>query len=351
METDSKMSLMLEEIYEQPQAIAGAMEHGHSSVATLVNDLREREIRYVVIAARGTSDNAATYAKYLMEIELGVPVALAAPSVYTLYDAELNLPGCLMLGISQSGQATDVVQTLSAARAAGALTACITNVEGSPITSVSDHTLLCYAGEEKAVAATKTYTTALALVALLVGQWGNKTALLDGLRAVPDQVRAALTMDSQIAQVVERYRYIQECAVLARGLNQCTALEAALKMTETSYIVAKPYSGADFLHGPIAMVSEGFPCFLYAPDGRAYPSMVELALKLRDRSAELVAFAHSPEILELATRPLPLPTAVDELLSPLVYIVPGQLWAYHLAHARGQNPDKPRGLSKVTLTR
>lgn len=345
------MSIMLDEIYEQPQAVASALERESANVATLVNELREREVRHVVIAARGTSDNAATYAKYLIEIVCGVPVALAAPSVYTLYDASPNLSGALVIGISQSGQATDVVQTLSSARAAGALTACITNVDGSPITAVSDHVLLCHAGEERAVAATKTYTTALALVALLAGSWVNHSGILDGLRAVPDQIRATLALDETIARAVERYRYIQECAVLARGLNQCTALEAALKMTETSYLVAKPYSGADFLHGPIAMVSEGFPCFLYVPDGRAYPSMVELALKLRERSAELIVCAHSEEILALANKPLKLPVAIDELLSPLLYIVPGQMWAYYLARTRGQNPDKPRGLSKVTLTR
>ena len=345
------MSLMLEEIYEQPQAVARAVEQEYSNVAGLVSELRDREIRHVVIAARGTSDNAATYAKYVLEIVVGVPVSLAAPSVYTLYDANVNLSGSLMLGISQSGQATDVVQALSTARATGALTACITNVAGSPICAVSDFVFLCHAGEEKAVAATKTYTTSLALVALLAGLWSGRNALLEGLRAAPEQLRAVLALDDVIAQSSERYRYIQECAVLARGLNQATALEAALKMTETSYLVAKPYSGADFLHGPIAMVSEGFPCFLYAPTGRAYPSMVELALKLRERAAEMVIVAHSPEILELAVKPLAMPVSPDELLSPLLYIVPGQLWAYHLARTRGQNPDRPRGLSKVTLTR
>lgn len=345
------MSIMLEEIYEQPQAIARAMEQEYGQTAALVNELREREIRHAVIAARGTSDNAATYAKYLIEIVVGVPVALAAPSVYTLYDADVDLAGTLVLGISQSGQATDVVQTLSAARAAGALTACITNVADSPIVQVSDHVLLCHAGEERAVAATKTYTTSLALVALLAGLWANRNPLLEGLRALPGQIHATLGLDERIAIVAERYRYMQECAVLARGLNQATALEAALKMTETSYLVAKPYSGADFLHGPIAMVSEGFPCFLFAPDGRAFPSMVELALKLRERSAEMVILAHSPEILELAAKPIAIPVEVGELLSPLLYIVPGQLWAYHLARIRGHDPDKPRGLSKVTLTR
>ncbi len=345
------MSLMLEEIYEQPQAVARAVEREYDSAASLVAELREREIRHVVIAARGTSDNAATYAKYLIEIVAGYPVSLAAPSVYTLYDAEVNLSGCLVLGISQSGQATDVVKTLSVARAAGALTAGITNVPDSPLTSVSDFTLLCHAGEERAVAATKTYTTALGLVALLVGQWAGNSELLSGLSAVPEQMQAVLGLDATVAAAVERYRYIQECAVLARGLNQATALEAALKMTETSYLVAKPYSGADFLHGPIAMVSEGFPCFLFAPEGRAYPAMVELALKLREREAELIIVAHAPEMLALATKPLAMPLPVNELLSPLLYILPGQLWANHLAIARGQDPDKPRYLTKVTLTR
>ena len=345
------MAQMLDEIYEQPHAVASAVEHEYGNVAALVAELREQDIRHVVIAARGTSDHAAVYAKYLLEIVCGVPVSLAAPSVYTLYDAHVQLSGCLMLGISQSGQATDVVQTLSSARASGALTACITNVADSPITRVSDHVLLCHAGEEKSIAATKTYTTALALVALFAGQWANRQSLLDGLRRIPEQMRVTLQMDADVAHAVERYRYISECAVLARGLNQPTALEAALKMMETSYLITKSYSGADFLHGPIAVINEGFPCILYVPDGRAYPSMLELALKLRERSAEMVVIARSPEVLEMAKGPLQIPVEVDELLSPLVYILPGQLWAFHLAHARGQNPDKPRGLSKVTLTR
>ena len=345
------MSLMRQEISEQPQVIAQTMEREMSAISRLVEDLRDRDVRYVVIAARGTSDNAAVYAKYMIEIVVGVPVALAAPSVYTLYNASPRLSGCLVLGISQSGQATDVVQTLSAARSAGAVTACITNVGSSPITEVSDHVLLCHAGVEQAVAATKTYTTALALVAMLAGQWGDHAGVMNGLRGLPERIQSTLAMDADIESVVERYRYMPECAVLARGLNQATALEAALKMTETSYLVAKPYSGADFLHGPIAMVSEGFPCILYAPEGRAFPFMMELALKLRERQAEMVIIARDEEILQLATRPLRVPTEVDELLSPLLYIVPGQLWANYLAVARGHNPDRPRGLTKVTLTR
>ncbi len=345
------MSLMLDEIYEQPQAVAAALERGSSTASALSQDLREQNIRHVVIAARGTSDHAAVYAKYLFEIVCGVPVTLAAPSVFTLYDARVDFAGCLVLGISQSGQAADVVQTLSAARSSGAITACITNQENSPLTTVSDHVLLCHAGEEKSVAATKTYTTSLAVVALVAGLWANNNTLLNSLRAVPDLIRTTLSLDEEIAQKVERYRYMPECAVLARGLNQATAMEAALKMIETSYLIAKAYSMADFLHGPVAIVSQGFPCFLYAPDGRTYPAMIDLALKLKERDAELIIAAHSSEILELATTPIALPALSDELVSPLLCIVPGQLWACHLSHARGHNPDKPRGLSKVTITR
>ena len=345
------MSIMLSEIYEQPMAVQKAVDSGRETVLALVKELKRRNIRHVVIAARGTSDNAAVYAKYLIEIVCGKSVALAAPSVTTLYDAVVDMSDCLVLGISQSGQATDVVQTLAAARASGALTAGITNVVDSPLTGVSDFVLLCQAGEERAVAATKTYTTSLALVALLAGLWAENEEILEGLQSLPQKMMSALQLDKSIVNTVERYRYMQECTVLARGLNQATALESALKMTETSYLVCKPYSGADFLHGPVAMVNEGFPCILYAPDGKAYPFMVELAEKLRDRGAELIIFARDSSILTLATRPLMIGPEVSELLSPILYILPGQLWACHLAQTRGQNPDQPRGLSKVTLTR
>lgn len=345
------MVFMLEEIYEQPEAVAKAVQQGDVAVQKLVKELKQQDVRYVVIAARGTSDNAATYAKYLIEIVCGIPVALAAPSVFTLYEAKLRLERCLVLGISQSGQAEDVVQTLASARATGALTACITNVADSPLANQSEHVLLCHAGVERAVAATKTYTTTLALIALLAGQWAEETTLLEELREIPQRMHQVLPLDSHIEAAVERYRYIQECAVLARGINQATSLEAALKMTETSYLVAKPYSGADFLHGPIAMIHEGFPTFLYAPDGRAYPFMWELARKLQERAAEMIIFARSPELLEFARCPIRIPVDIDERLSPLLYIVAGQLWACRLALARGYNPDSPRGLNKVTVTR
>ncbi len=345
------MSLMLEEIYQQPAAVRNVLQRESDNWAALASELRSKSIHQVLIAARGTSDNAATYAKYLIEIVCGIPVTLAAPSVFTLYGASLRLHNTLAIGISQSGQGTDVVQTLASARKSGALTACITNVDGSPITEVSDYVFLCHAGEEQAVAATKTYTTSLANVALLAAHWADHALLRQEIERLPDLIEEATKVDTEVAAAVERYRYIQECAVLARGLNQCTALEAALKMTETSYLVAKPYSGADFLHGPVAMVTNGFPVFMYIPDGSTYGMMTDLARRLHEQGTELIIVANNPEALHLARTPVRMPSSVHELVSPIVAIVPGQMIACHLAVSRGADPDRPRGLSKVTLTR
>lgn len=344
------MSYMLSEIREQPMWVEKALGTEVGRVSALAREIRNRQIRTVVIAARGTSDNAATYAKYMFEIVAGMPVSLAAPSVATLYDARLHLAGTLVMGISQSGRGADIVQVLSSARAAGALTACITNSPDAPLSQVSDHVLLCHAGDERAVAATKTYTTSLAVVAQLVAEIADRRDLLDGLRALPTAMAETLALEDQIASRTERYRYMHECAVLARGINQPTALEAALKLTETCYLVAKPYSGADFVHGPIAMVDTGFPVILFAPAGRAYPFMLELAAKLREKHAEVIGISSEQEFLGLATTGFSVPTVVDELLSPLVYILPAQLFACYLSHARGIDPDSPRGLQKVTTT-
>ena len=345
------MSIMHREIIEQPDAVGHALEGSRTGCEALGAALRTTDVRSVLIAARGTSDNAATYAKYLIEICAGVPCALAAPSVFTLYGAKLRVEGQLVLGISQSGQGTDIVEVLSAAREAGAVTACVTNSLDSPLTDVCDHILQCHAGAELAVAATKTYTTSLAVVAQLVALWTGDDALMEQLARAPGMMREALLSEEPIVAAVSRYRYMHECAVLARGLNQCTALEAALKLTETCYVGAKPFSAADFLHGPIAMVDVGFPCFLFAPDGRALAPMAQMANLLADRNAETIVAAASAPVRERATVSIPMPEDVPEVVSPLVYIVPGQLLACHLSEVRGGNPDAPRGLNKVTVTR
>lgn len=345
------MSHMLNEIHQQPDIIARVVESERTSAEKLARAIEERGICFATMAARGTSDHAAIYGKYLLEINNAIPVALADPSVFTLYDANLRLERSLVIGISQSGQAADVAEYLTRARNCGALTVAITNEPGSAITSVAEHVLLCHAGKEKGVAATKTYTSTLACFYLLSASLSHQVRQVDKLLHCADAMRRVLKIEDYVADRAERYRYMMEGFVISRGFNYCTALETALKVAETSYVGLLGYSAADFLHGPIAAVQESEPCFLCAPPGKAYATMLQMAATLRDRGAETVVLSSEDEILNLATTQFRLDVRVDEELSPLVYVIPGQLLAYHIALARGYDPDRPRGLSKITITR
>jgi glucosamine--fructose-6-phosphate aminotransferase (isomerizing) len=343
---------MLREIREQPAAVRRVLELELERVAALAAEARGRGVSLLYLAARGTSDHAAIYAKYLCEIVAGLPVALAAPSVYTLYKSLPRLDDALVLGISQSGHAADANAVLSAARAAGQLTACITNDPASPMAEAAEFPLYCHAGPEQSLPATKTYLTSLALVCALVATFAGRQDLLHGLKRVPEALERLLLFEPAIAASAERYRYMEECAVLARGINLCTALETGLKLSETTYLRAHAYSAADFLHGPIAVVAEGYPCLLIAPAGRGLAPMTELADQLLARGAELIVLSDVPELLARACTALPYPAAgeMPELLSPLLAIVPAQLFAFHLARVKGRDPDRPRGLRKVTHT-
>jgi len=342
-------AVMLSEIREQPEALERVLREEMDAVATLAAAARTRGVSLLFMAARGTSDHAAVYAKYLAEIVAGLPAALAAPSVFTLYGGRPRLDHALVLGISQSGRAADAIEVLRQARSGGQLTACITNDAASEMAQTAEFDLCCRAGLERSLPATKTYTTSLALVCALVAHLADRPDLLDELRRVPDLVREALALEARIGAQAERYRYVQECVVIARGVNQCSALETALKLAETTYIRAHPYSAADFMHGPIAVVEDGYPCFLFAPAGAGLGPMREMAGELADRGGELIVLSNDADLLARAATPLPIP-AVSEFLSPLVGIVAAQLFAYHLALVKGRNPDNPRGLKKVTHT-
>jgi len=341
---------MYAEIREQPEALERLLSGELERVRALAGAAREREVRLLFLAARGTSDHAAVYAKYLCEILAGIPAALAAPSVYTLYGGRVRLDGALVLGISQSGKAADALAVIEAARSDGHLTGCVTNDPESPMAKAVEHPLHCCAGLERSLPATKTYTTSLALVYALLACLSGREELLEDLRRTPTWVRAALSREEEVADAAERYRYMEECVVLARGINQCSALETALKLSETSYLRAHPFSAADFLHGPIAVVEEGYPSLLLAPEGRGLPVMTALADEIEERGGELVVLSNHAPLLERARTRLAMPEGVPEFLSPLVGIVTAQLFAYHLALAKGRDPDRPRGLKKVTHT-
>ncbi|HET6456769.1 MAG TPA: SIS domain-containing protein [Armatimonadota bacterium] len=344
------MTFMLEEIHEQPEILERLCDEEYGNVQKLYGAMQAQGIEHIAITARGTSDNAAMFGKYLLEIVGGMVVSMAAPSVFTLYHAKLDLSKWLVIGISQSGESTDVIDVLKQAKQMGALTAGITNARSSTLAQTADFMLYCHAGKEKSVAATKTYTATQGVLYLLTSLVAKNPKLLTDLKDAAGAIRSVFEIEGQIEGMVERYRYMQECMVIARGLNHATCQEAALKLSETCYVVAKPYSGADFLHGPIASIYEGFPVFLYAAPGHAYQPMLELAEKLEDDKAEMVIISTEDEILGRATTPIKLPVEVDETFSPLVYVVVGQLFANYLSLTKGYNPDHPRHLTKITRT-
>lgn len=342
------MSHMLDEMSEQPRILRGAVDRlWQRSVAAAK---AARSCPFVVIAARGTSDHAATYAKYLLEIRCGMPVALAAPSVLTLYGARLRQKGSLVVGISQSGAAPDVTAVVQEARRAGAVTLAITNEEQSPLAQAAAHLLPLGAGRERSVAATKTYTATLGALLVfahaLVGMEPPKREI----EAAADAVESALKAAPEIERIAERFRFMEECVVLGRGYNYATALETALKIIETSYVMAKSYSAADFMHGPMALLRQGFPCLMMANSGPSLPAVREQATKLLERKAELMVFSDDEEMLRLARVPMRVPFSIPDELAPIAYVVYGQLFAYYLAKTRGLNPDRPRALRKVTRT-
>lgn len=338
---------MLQEIREQPRILAQLCEE-QPKIRTLARRLRRRRPAIVVLAARGSSDNAALYGRYLIESVLGIPVSLAAPSVSTLYGARLKLRQAIVIALSQSGESPDILQFLQSARAGGALTIAVTNHEDSPLARAADEVLLLRAGPERSIAATKTYTAQLMVLSLLVAELAGDRGLVDMHRTIPDLVNRALAVDERVHEVARRCRNLAECIVTSRGYNFATARETALKLKETCSLVAEPLSSADFLHGPMAVVERGFPVLVIAPPGRALKHLSALVARLARRRAETVVLSSDPGVLRHATVPVLLPVAVDEVLSPQVYIVPFQLFAYHLSRIRGFDPDHPRGLHKVT---
>lgn len=364
---------MLDEIQEQPEALRRTLTNTADAARQLALEAQQRGVEVVILAARGTSDHAALYGQYLFQYLNGVPVALATPSLYTLYGASPRLGKALVIGISQSGESPDIVEVIKRSREAGALTAGITNQEGSQLATTADHTLLCHAGLERSVAATKTYTTTCAALALLAAFLPGGEPLRDDIKRLPELVTAALKSEEIVARIAERYVHARDCVVLGRVFQYSTARETALKLEETCYVVSTPFSTADFKHGPAALIDRGLPVIIFAPPGRTSTDSFELLRLLRERGADCLVITEDERLQELASTSirLELPelttpvapgaraagsgndaqTSVAELLAPIPYIVPGQLFAHYLARYKGLNPDQPRGLTKITRTR
>ena len=340
------------EIFDQVSVIDRLLQHRMGVVQDIAAEISKRDIKFIFLAARGTSDNAGLYAKYLWGAFNQLPIALAAPSLFSMYEKPPALKNALVLGISQSGQSPDIVSVVAEGRRQGVSTMAITNDPGSPLAQEAEFVIDLDIGPEKAVAATKTYTAQLMAIAMFsVAMKGDKKRLLD-LERVPVLIQQVLELDDTIERVTERYRYMQQCVVLGRGYNYSTAFEWSLKLKELAYVVAEPYSSADFQHGPMAILSHGFPVFAVVPQGAVFADMMELLSTLvRDLNVELLVISNERQVLELAQTPLQIPSNLPEWLSPIVCIVPAQLFSFHLTQARGIDTEKPRGLRKVTLTR
>ena len=343
---------LFSEINEQPERIKALLASQRKNVERIAAEIKKRDIEYVFLAARGTSDNAGRYANYLLGAMNGLPLALATPSLFTYYKRPPKLKNALVIGVSQSGKSPDIVSVLEEGRKQGCQTLSITNEPNSPLAQASDFVLDIHAGAEKAVAATKTYTTELMSVAMLSAALSGNKAQWNDLSKVAAWTRQSLKQNDFLAQAAQRYRYIDQTVVLGRGFNYATAFEWALKLKELTYIIAEPYSSADFAHGPIAMVESGYPVFAVAPKGKVFNSMLEMLNRLRsDIAAELIVISNDKRALALAQVPLSIPVDVPEWLSPLVNILPAQLFAYHLTVAKGYNTEQPRSIRKVTETK
>jgi len=352
------MSKMLDEIREQPSALERTLRGGLRAARRLELAVRARRPKLIVLAARGTSDNAAQFGRYLLEIATGIPVSLSAPSILTVYGATVDLRDALVVAISQSGESTDTNMVLEHAREQGAMTVGITNEPRSTLARLAEHIFLVRAGRERSVAATKTYTGQLLMCYLLAHALGGRIRL-DDLRRLPEWAEAALTIEPEISERAERYRFMERAIVVGRGLNYANAFEFGLKMMETCYILADRFSAADFLHGPIAMVERAFPVFLFAPSGATWPGMRDMLERLKALHAETFVFtdAANRDAIEMHPGAVVVPAKLarrnlrpEELYSPIPYIIPAQLFTAFLAERKGLNPDRPRTLTKITRT-
>ena len=341
--------ILISEILEQPAVVRQLIAEELPNIQKITKALKEK-FKYIVIAARGTSDNAARYAQYVLGAFNHIQVALATPSLFTIYNSPPDLSDALVVGISQSGQSPDIVAVLEEARKQNRPTLCITNEDKSPLAEAAEFLLPLHTGKEKAVAATKTYTASLAAIALFSSCLTNDDTRLDEIRHMSEKLDKVLEDALSIVKNTERYRYIDHCVVLGRGFNYSTAFEVALKVKELTRVVTVPYSSADFKHGPIATIQKGFPVIVISSSGRMGDHIDEFTVKVMAMGAELIVISDQDSLLEKSRLGFRMAAGIPEWLSPIANVLPGQLFARQLALEKGLNIDRPEGITKVTET-
>ena len=337
-----------DEIHSQPRILEDFVDGQLADVGSVADWMSAQDYTHLVIAARGSSDNAARYAQYLWGAHNRLEAALAAPSLYTLYDSPPGLDGALVVGVSQSGESPDLLAVLKSAAEQGRPTLAITNNPDSPMATNADRHLHLAAGPELAVAATKSYTCELMAAAALSAALRGDTSDLDSLRAVPDIVRRTLDLGDRIRGSAAALRDRDRCVVIGRGYHHSTAFEWALKIAELAYLVAQPFSAADFRHGPLAIVEPGLDVLAVVTAGPLFEDVSDLIGIVRERGARVIAISDRYDCP--ADDLIIVPPGLPEWLTPIPTIVAAQLFTYQLSVARGHDPDNPRGIRKVTKT-
>lgn len=361
---DTPDMTLRDEILSQAEVAARFLARAPAIMEPLAATILARGVDHVVIAARGTSDHAAIYAQYVLGIRHGLSVGLGTPSVISLYGARPRLDRSLVIGISQSGASPDVVSVVAEGRRQGAPTVAITNDPGSPLALAAETNIDLGIGPERAIAATKTYTSELLAIAALSVALGadamdtvatdpatDPAAVAADLAAIPDALASVCAVEPEVIAMSADQATAERLLILARGYEYATAREWSLKLKELSHVFADPYSAADFAHGPLALTEPGVPVIAMVRPGPTRDGLIELLARLRaDLSADLAVVSDDEEALRLARWPLRLPAGTPEWLGPIVSIVVGQLHALHLTRARGLDPEVPRHISKVTRT-
>ncbi|WP_019855747.1 SIS domain-containing protein [Actinopolyspora mortivallis] len=337
---------MSSEIAEQPAVFDGLLSD-RSALTEVARRVAERGPRFVLLAARGSSDHAALYAKYLVEVLLQLPAGLVSPSTTTLYGAQPDLTDVLLVSVSQSGGSPDLLEVTENARRNGATTVAVTNNPDSALNKAAEMSVNIAAGPEHAVAATKTYSATLLTLYLLVDAIRGGEA--ERARGLPELAERALEPTEQLDEAVRRYRFADRVLTTGRGYSSATAAEAALKLAETSYLSARAYSGADLLHGPVAAVDTETAVLALCSSGRGGTAMTEVLETVHERGADVCAIGSAAKAVP-NSHAVELPDSAEEL-APVLEVLPVQRLALTLALERGEDPDRPRGLNKVTRTR
>ncbi|MBN2853512.1 MAG: SIS domain-containing protein [Clostridia bacterium] len=345
------MTFMEKEINEQPDVLALLLDKSLSKAEELCKEIKKRNINFVYIAGRGTSDNAGVYIKYILETYAKMPVALAAPSVITLYHGKPDLKDCLVIGISQSGEALDVLEVIKLANEQGAVTLSITNYDESPLAKLAAYHFNCFAGEEKSVAATKTFTSEMFIGAIITAALSDNDELTRWIHEIPGKAKKYISEYVIDINAVNSLKDENECFVMARGMNYPIALEASLKIQETCYVRARAYSLSDFYHGPFAMLQDQTNVIMIAPEGESINDTLDMVQKLNAVGCKVISFTNNKMIKDCSTHNIEIYNDMNDFESPIINAIAIQRFALKLSLAKGLDPDHPRNLRKVTLTK